>query len=236
MKKNIVLSLLFCIVFVLLLTGCTIGNDSASTTSSPDESLESLEPLSPPVVQPIQFDSLDDAIDFIKNNDLSKYREEEQIKYSEMNSMIKEINCLPVISFPNNNESRVDDFKIISVTLFPTAKYEDIGISYYFNYQGKNNRIIFYFFDSDCSSKIPNIETIDSYMAYRESHFGSKMPFEPSERKNIKYGGKNIEAIVRTDSINFVHNENIYVRVNTNDAQASLDMLENISVSYLSFR
>ena len=80
MKKNIVLSLLFCIVFVLLLTGCTIGNDSASTTSSPDESLESLEPLSPPVVQPIQFDSLDDAIDFIKNNDLSKYREEEQIK------------------------------------------------------------------------------------------------------------------------------------------------------------
>ena len=232
-KLYLIIAVILCLG---IFTGCNATNsDSASTTSSPDESLEPLQPLSPPV-QPIEFDSLDDAVDFIKNNDLSKYREEEQIKYSEMNSVIKEINCLPVISFPNNNESRVDDFKIISVTLFPTAKYEDIGIGYYFNYQGKNNRIIFYFFDSDCSSKIAHIETIDSYMAYRESHFGSKMPFEPSERKNIKYGGKNIEAIVRTDSINFVHNENIYVRVNTNDAQASLDMLENISVSYLSFR
>ena len=231
MKKiYLIIAVILCLgVF----TSCNATNsDSASTTGSP---YESLPPLEWPV-QPIEFDSLDDAVNFIKNNDLSKYREEEQIKYSEMNSVIKEINCLPVISFPNNNESRVDDFKIISVTLFPKAKYEDIGISYYFNYQGKNNRIIFYFFDSDCSSKIPNIETIDSYMAYRESHFGSKMPFEPSERKNIQYGGKIIEAIVRTDSINFVHNEKIYVRVNTNDTQASLDMLENISVSYLSLR
>ena len=232
-KLYLIIAVILCLG---IFTGCNATNsDSTSTTSSPDESLEPLQPLSPPV-QPIEFDSLDDAIDFIKNNDLSKYRAEEQIKYSEMNSVIKEINCLPVISFPNNNESRVDDFKIISVGLFPKAKYEDIGISYYFNYQGKNYGIFYYFFDPDCSSKIAHIETIDSYMAYRESHFGSKMPFEPSERKNIKYGGKNIEAIVRTDSINFVHNEKIYVRVNTNDTQASLDMLENISVSYLSFR
>ena len=127
MKKiYLIIAVILCLgVF----TGCNATNsDSASTTSSPDESLEPLQPLQPLSPQPIQFDSLDDAIDFIKNNDLSKYREEEQIKYSEMNSVIKEINCLPVISFPNNNESRVDDFKIISVTLFPTAKYEDIGI------------------------------------------------------------------------------------------------------------
>ena len=76
-KLYLIIAVILCLG---IFTSCNATNsDSASTTGSPNESLEPLQPLSPTVVQPILFDSLDDAIDFIKNNDLSKYREHDVV-------------------------------------------------------------------------------------------------------------------------------------------------------------
>lgn len=236
MKKIVIYNLLFCIVTVLFLSGCTIDSkpeltpkiESTQTVESPPN-----EPMSPPV-QPIQFDSLNAAIDFINKNDLNEYREEERFKYSEMISTIKKMNFLPIISF--NNGGGVDDFKIERVSLLPMQKYEDVGISYIFSYHGNNYYIVYYFVNDKYASKLSHKESINSYMSYREKRFGAKLSFQASEKQNIQYGENNIEAIIKeTDGkIHFVHDEKLYAKINTKNVNDAINMLENINVSYRS--
>lgn len=93
----------------------------------------------PPPPQPINFDSIEAAIAYVQREDYSEYDEEEQIAYQHMNSVLMEDGYLYQVLHDSAtfNTGR-------GISLYPQVKYEDVGICYWYEYQGKHFYVLVY--------------------------------------------------------------------------------------------
>lgn len=131
----------------------TAEAESETLTPSETETEDSDAPVGteaitlPPVyiddvpAQPISFSSVDKAISFIKNGDVSMYEDRQEWipAYSSMINTFMEHEKVIRLT--------VDGRSSDEVLLFPKAKYEDVGIRYLFREEGNFFSATVYFFD-----------------------------------------------------------------------------------------
>ncbi|MBE7066610.1 MAG: hypothetical protein E7385_03555 [Ruminococcaceae bacterium] len=129
MKKIMVLILLS----VLLLSACGQTVDNHSDATQHDITCGGF----PPPPQPIHFDSLEDTISFIKSPDMSIYYEEYHEAYQYMIEVFREDGYVTIVA---NTEANRDS----AVILYPEAKYEDLGICFWFEYNENMYQVLVY--------------------------------------------------------------------------------------------
>ncbi|MBQ7172111.1 MAG: hypothetical protein IJR89_07535 [Clostridia bacterium] len=98
--------------------------ESAVSTGFNEKS-EGPSPLAAPP-QPLRFDSFESARDFIISAELSSYSEKEQEAYEKMNRVFRKDGFFYRASY------REEGIPPREITLFPEAKYEDVGIGSWF--------------------------------------------------------------------------------------------------------
>lgn len=132
MKKCILI--LAVLSTVLFLVACT------DLTNSPDTTLTPTVPLShgetPP--QPIVIDNIETAVAFLQNPDYSNYNEKWESTYQQM---VEDFASDGYLLTASHKTATVSYGK---VTLYPCAKYEDVGVAYWFDLNGESYQVMLY--------------------------------------------------------------------------------------------
>lgn len=132
MKKQILIIIL---VMLVLLSACSQNGQNVKEPSPTQN--DDIIPSGPIPTQPIRFENLDEAIKFIKEPDLSEYHESEHSDYYEMIDAFKSDGYITTVSHSVAERN-------INVSLYPEAKYEDIGVSYWFDLNGAMYQVLVY--------------------------------------------------------------------------------------------
>lgn len=123
------------------------------------ETTEPILPVGPPA-QPIRFTDINDAIGAVNASDVSSYPEHEQESYRYMFERIKSDGFL----YQVNNTDTVSLIEDREISLFPYAKYEDVGVGCFVRYKDVNYHITFYYANHDL---IAQTNGIADYLQYR---------------------------------------------------------------------
>lgn len=127
------------------------------------ETTEPILPVGPPA-QPIRFTDINDAIGAVNASDVSSYPEHEQESYRYMFERIKSDGFL----YQVNNTDTVSLIEDRGISLFPYAKYEDVGVGCFVRYKDVNYHITFYYADCDLLAQTNSIaEYLQSRMGRR---------------------------------------------------------------------
>lgn len=155
MNKHILI--LAALLVALFFVACADVSDFSTTTTVP------LSPSETPP-QPIRFDNLESAVDFLQKPDYSNYKEKWKITYQQMVEDFTSDGYLLHASHKTANRM-FDD-----VILYPCGKYEDIGVAYWFVMDGESYQVILYNTKEGAEYAI-HMETQD-YSDYRVVRFG----------------------------------------------------------------
>ena len=214
---TVILSILLLFVF----TGC----DNENGVISPSATIGWGGSLTERPVQPISFGTVEEALAFIKENDLESYMYEEKEKYSEMITAFRAKGTIPVLSINEN-------INITGVSLNPKLAEEDMGIGYGFLYNDKYYAIRFYFFDSMYSDSASS-----GIASYEKARFGDSY-LADSRNIHVNFMQNEYNSLITKIEdgrmfIRFIFDETYYVRVsnNVNTYEDTINMLCNIDVS-----
>ena len=180
--KKIVCAFICILAIIPLISACAACDKTNNNTNqSPEIPAHTEQPFpheTPP--QPIEFDVLASAISFVIDRDLSEYRKEWQHSYQSMIEILSANSQLLIASHSNAN--KIDD----SVTLFPEAQYEDVGVGVWFKYEGVSYQVIIYSIKTETEYKV-NQETED-ITDYYEKRFGTpeNYPYEYFDTNNLQ--------------------------------------------------
>lgn len=176
-----------CILFfsvlysVFFLVACTDITNSQDTTLTPTAPLSHGE--TPP--QPIAFDNLESAVDFLQNPDYSNYNDKWESTYQQM---VEEFVSDGYLLTASHKTATVSYGK---VTLFPRAKYEDIGVAYWFDLNGESYQVMLYNTKTGAEFSI-NAETQD-ITDYNMVRFGVS---ENAEFERITVNHPNVSEMI----------------------------------------
>ena len=153
MKK---LTTILLVLLMLMLSACaqtqnvsdnsSLGESSLQNTPSSKEENSSYvgpydDPSTPPTPKPPspkQFNTMDDAIAFIKNPDLTKFKSDFRDDYQKMVETFKEDGYVTTLT--HSVATPLEGY----VTLYPQTPYEDIGVDYDFRFKGVTYHILIY--------------------------------------------------------------------------------------------
>ena len=171
MKKYLI------IIFLLIVSIMCSCNSNGSLGTTP----ESLPVSSPP--QPIQFNSFDEAVSFIRKNDCTayeKYPEGHLKAYENMLGMfLKDGFVTKVIS--------EDAEPVYGVSLYPEAKREDVGIACWLKWNNVDYQVLVYNTKAGEAYKIDmENQNYTDYCAKRFGKTGSYKTIENSEHEIFK--------------------------------------------------
>ena len=138
-NKSITVILVLLIVF---LTSCSNPHNSisgATTATSVQNNSDKPHSGWPPPPQPILFDDIDAAIAFVKNPVFrNHWNDDFRAAYRQMVSVFQNDGYITTVS---HSTATVFDN---TVTLYPEATYEDIGVHYYFWFNEKLYQVLIY--------------------------------------------------------------------------------------------
>jgi hypothetical protein len=150
MKKKIFILLLIIVGVTLCACATSKFNDIETPQTNP----------APP--QPILFNTLEDAIAFIHNPDLSNYNENFQNAYQNMITEFQDDGYINTVT--HNVAMKYDN----TVTLYPEATYEDVGIHYLFVFNKELYQVVIYTIKAGEEYVMdPQTETIVDYYSKR---------------------------------------------------------------------
>ncbi|WP_295090897.1 bacterial Ig-like domain-containing protein [Ruminococcus sp.] len=113
----------------------------------------STAPIIPMTAQPIGYKDMGAMIEAIKNSDVSAYPDIDREDYRKMFDRFQ--NDGFIYQATDNDLIKTNTER--GTTLFPYAKYEDIGIGYYVTFKGNNFHIMFYSADADVLAETDGI-------------------------------------------------------------------------------
>ncbi len=137
------------------------------------------DPIVPMTAQPIGYKDTDSAIEAIKNSDVSSYSDTDRVDYRRMFERFQNDGFIYQVT--DNDLIRTNTER--GTTLFPYAKYEDIGVGYYMTFKGNNFHIMFYSTDADVLAET------DGITAYLKKRMGR------SSDKEIAVNDKNVSLL-----------------------------------------
>ena len=111
------------------------------------------DPVTPVTAQPIEYKNVETAIEAISNNDVNAYPEQYYQEYRKMFERFRNDGFIYQVT--ENEWIRTNEDR--GTTLFPYAKYEDIGVGCYVTFQGSNYHIMFYSADADVLAETDGI-------------------------------------------------------------------------------
>lgn len=133
--------LIFILVAICILTMVSCDNESLNPTEvQQTEPRPTVDPhLGYPIPpQPIHFESIESAMQFIKAPKLEEYPEEFWSAYEYMCSVFSEDGFVYALS------SNTIDLQITDISLYPEVKYEDAGIRYWVKYNDQSYNVRIY--------------------------------------------------------------------------------------------
>lgn len=136
-------------------------------------------PITPVTAQPIEYKNMETAIEAINNNDVNAYPEQYYNDYRKMFERFQNDGFMYQVT--DNDLIRTNTER--GTTLFPYAKYEDIGVGYYVTFKGNNFHIMFYSTDADVLAET------DGITAYLKKRMGR------SSDKEIAVNDKNVSLL-----------------------------------------
>ena len=164
MKKKIFILLLIIVGVTLCACATSKFNDIETPQTNP----------APP--QPILFNTLEDAIAFIHNPDLSNYNEDFQSAYKKMITAFHGDGCINAVN--HNVATKYDN----TVTLYPEVTYEDVGVHYLFTFNQELYQVVVYTIKAGEEYVMdPQTETIVDYYNKR---WGSKFGVSSEQTTN----------------------------------------------------
>ncbi len=113
----------------------------------------SSNPVMPVTAQPIGYTDINTAIEAIKISDVSSYPDTDREDYSRMFERFNKDGYIYQVTdneLIKTNENR-------GTTLFPYARYEDVGVGYFVTFKGNNYHILFYSADADVQAETDGI-------------------------------------------------------------------------------
>lgn len=113
----------------------------------------STAPVTPMTAQPIGYKDMGAMIEAIKNSDVSAYSETDREDYRKMFERFQNDGFIYQVT----DNDLIKTNKERGTTLFPYAKYEDIGVGYYVTFKGNNYHIMFYSADADVLAETDGI-------------------------------------------------------------------------------
>ncbi|HRR75492.1 MAG TPA: dockerin type I repeat-containing protein [Ruminococcus sp.] len=113
----------------------------------------STAPIIPMTAQPIGYKDMGAMIEAIKNSDVSAYPDTDCEDYCKMFDRFQ--NDGFIYQATDNDLIKTNTER--GTTLFPYAKYEDIGVGYYVAFKGNNFHIMFYSADADVLAETDGI-------------------------------------------------------------------------------
>ena len=137
------------------------------------------DPITPVTAQPIEYKNMETAIEAINNNDVNAYPEQYYNDYRKMFERFQNDGFIYQVT--DNDLIRTNTER--GTTLFPYAKYEDIGVGYYVTFKGNNFHIMFYSADADVLAET------DGITAYLKKRMGR------SSDKEIAVNDKNVSLL-----------------------------------------
>lgn len=182
MKKNFFafISILFVVAF--LISACATNSTPKSDTAWPTILSQQTGQLSqePAGALPIVFDTFASAVEFVKNPNFSDYYNKWQGSYRAMVERLFVDGQLLIASHTSAN--KLND----SVTLYPEAEYEDVGIGFWFKYDDISYQVIVYRI-KDGAEYTLDTET-ESIIAYYEKRLGvpQKYDYEYVNTNNLQ--------------------------------------------------
>ena len=139
MKKKIY-AMIALIILIPVLTACTevITNTTTKTEMQTTQRGPSIPSAYDPPPQPIDFETISDAIAFIEAPDYSAYYEEWHSTYQKMVQRFAVDGYLSTVS--HSVAEKLND----NVTLYPEATSEDVGIAFWFKYEDILYQVLIY--------------------------------------------------------------------------------------------
>lgn len=179
MKKCILaLAVLSTVLFLVACTDLTRSPDTTLTPTAPSSHGET-----PP--QPITFDNLESAVDFLQNPDYSNYNDKWESAYQQM---VEDFASDGYLLTASHKTATVSYDK---VTLFPCVKYEDIGVAYWFDLNGESYQVMLYNTKTGAEHSV-NLESQD-ITDYNVVRFGVS---EDAEFERITVNHPNISEMI----------------------------------------
>lgn len=136
------MKLLMLVIFILSIMSISCSKKENNTTSKTNNIINIETNPVEQLIQPINYDSFDDLINAIKNNEVPSNREEYKEEYIKYMETIYNNEYLIKLNFKDCEDAYWK-------TLYPKALYEDLGYSYWLKYNEKDYQIIIYYFDQD---------------------------------------------------------------------------------------
>ena len=118
-----------------------------------------IEPITPITAQPIRFNDINELINILNQyeaanyDDLNNYPEEYRDSYCQMYERFVADRFVFQVQNDNSAGLKVDS----QLTLFPSTKYEDIGVGYYLTYNDKTYHVMFYYTYEDVYTETDGI-------------------------------------------------------------------------------
>lgn len=224
MKKF--LSIVILLAMFIIMTGCNDDSPAASqTVFVPTTTQRKYYSPAPP--QPLHFNSLEEAKEFIVSEpNLSKYNDEWQEAYKQMIAKFRKEGFFPYVKVDGGQESR-------SVCLHPQVDVEDIGVNHAYNYND-NSFVVFIYFVNECLED----EAKSGIVEYLNTKFTSNL----TDYKEISpvFNGQKVNAVFRSLSTGatqtlFILNNEFFVNVQSKATEAeALDFIEHMSIEKFS--
>ena len=120
------------------------------------------DPITPVTAQPISYKDIGAMIEAIKKSDVSAYPDKDREDYRKMFERF--LNDGFIYQVTDNDLIKTNMER--GTTLFPYAKYEDIGVGYFVAFKGNNYHILFYSVDADV------MDETDGIAAYLKKRMG----------------------------------------------------------------
>ena len=137
------------------------------------------DPVTPVTAQPIEYKNVETAIEAISNNDVNAYPEQYYQDYRKMFERFRNDGFIYQVT--ENEWIRTNEDR--GTTLFPYARYEDIGVGCYVTFKGRNYHIMFYSADADVLAET------DGIAAYIKKRMGR------SSDKEIAVNDQNVSLL-----------------------------------------
>lgn len=223
MKKF--LSIFTLLGLLVLFTACNEDSPHASqTVFVPATTQKKVYSPAPP--QPIHFNSLEEAKDFILSDDpdLSNYQDDWQEAYKQMIAKFRKEGFFPYVEVDGGKEIR-------SVCLHPQVDFEDVGVNHAYSYKGHDFVSFIYFMREDIENKAES--GILNYLNWRLN-----TNLTDYKDETIVFNGQKVKVVFSSSSLNqiiFIVNENMYVNVQSKATEAEIiDFIEHMAIEKFS--
>ncbi len=173
MNKNFIVCLVIMAFILFALCSC-VADSEVIGTNSDTSSTNSNNNISyvPVPAQPITFPTIDHAVMFVQSPNLDDYREEWHSVYDSMIASFSSYGYM--VSVSHKVANHLSD----EVTLYPEAKYEDVGLCFWFELNDTLYQVMIY-----------NIKTGEDYYVKSEEDIADYLikRFQISENASFEY-------------------------------------------------